>query len=97
MTPSAKKLLNIRLLASGAAIAGFGGALLATAYAAPAPMPTFAAEKCYGIAKAGSNDCGSTGNNSCAGTSRVNSDPKAWIFVPAGVCNKIVGATLAPR
>ena len=97
MTASAKKLLNVRLLTSAAVIAGFGGAILATASAAPAPMPTFSAEKCYGISKAGANDCGSTGNNSCAGTARVNSDPKAWIFVPAGVCNKIVGASLMPR
>jgi uncharacterized membrane protein len=97
MLASAKKLLNVRLLASAAVVAGFGGAILATASAAPAPAPTFAAEKCYGIAKAGSNDCGSTGNNSCAGTSRVNSDPKAWIFVPTGVCNKIVGASTMAR
>jgi uncharacterized membrane protein len=94
---TARKTLNIRLLASAAVVAGFGGAIVATASAAPAPMPTFAAEKCYGIAKAGSNDCGSTGNNSCAGTSRVNNDPKAWIFVPQGVCNKIVGASLTAR
>src|SRR5262249_57311277 len=38
----------------------------------PAPAPTFKAEKCYGLAKAGKNDCASTGNNSCAGTSKVN-------------------------
>ncbi len=37
----------------------------------PAPTPSFKAEKCYGIAKAGKNDCASTGNNSCAGTSKV--------------------------
>jgi uncharacterized membrane protein len=89
--------LNTRLLASAAVIAGFGGAILATAAAAPAPQPTFAAEKCYGIAKAGANDCGSAGNNSCAGTARVASDTKAWIYVPTGVCNKIVNASLMPR
>ena len=51
----------------------------------PVPAPTsFKAEKCYGIAKAGKNDCASTGANSCGGTSKVNSDPKAWIFVPEG-------------
>ena len=35
------------------------------------PQPTFKAEKCYGIAKAGKNDCASTGNNSCAGTTKA--------------------------
>jgi len=37
--------------------------------AGPAPKPKFQAEKCYGIAKAGNNDC-QTANSSCAGTSR---------------------------
>ena len=37
--------------------------------AQPAPMPKFEAEKCYGIAKAGKNDC-QTANSSCAGTSK---------------------------
>ena len=60
----------------------------------PVPTPTnWKAEKCYGIAKAGSNDCASTGNNSCGGTSKLNSDPKAWIYVPAGYCDRIVGGS----
>src|SRR5712671_8047890 len=46
----------------------------------PVPPPTaFKTEKCYGIAKAGKNDCASTGNNSCGGSSKLNSDPKAWL------------------
>ena len=69
----------------------------ATAQAQPAPTPAFKAEKCYGIAKAGKNDCASTGNNSCGGTSKVNSDPKAWIYVPAGYCDRIVGGSLQPK
>ena len=63
----------------------------------PSPAPTFKAEKCYGIAKAGKNDCASTGNNSCGGTSKVNSDPKAWIYVPAGYCERIVGGSLQAK
>jgi uncharacterized membrane protein len=59
----------------------------------PAPAPSFKAEKCYGIAKAGKNDCASTGNNSCGGTSKINSDPKAWIYVPEGYCERIVGGS----
>jgi uncharacterized membrane protein len=59
----------------------------------PAPTPSFKAEKCYGIAKAGKNDCASTGNNSCAGTSKLNGDKKAWIYVPAGYCDRIVGGS----
>jgi uncharacterized membrane protein len=63
----------------------------------PAPAPTFKAEKCYGIAKAGKNDCASTGANSCGGTSKINSDPKAWIYVPEGYCERIVGGSKTPK
>ena len=63
----------------------------------PVPAPTWKAEKCYGLAKAGNNDCASTGNNSCGGTSKINADPKAWIYVPAGYCERIVGGSLKPK
>ena len=63
----------------------------------PAPAPAFKAEKCYGIARAGKNDCASTGNNSCGGTSKLNSDPKAWIYVPEGYCERIVGGSKTPK
>lgn len=74
----------------------FAAALVAPAFVSaqgPAPMPTFKAEKCYGIAKAGKNDCASTGNNSCAGTSKRDGDKKAWVFVPEGYCDRLVGAS----
>lgn len=59
----------------------------------PAEMPAFKAEKCYGIAKAGANDCASTGNNSCGGSSKRSGDTKAWLFVPEGYCERIVGGS----
>ena len=59
------------------------------------PAPTaFKAEKCYGIAKAGLSDCGATGVQSCAGLSKFDNDPLSWIYVPAGYCERIVGAKL---
>jgi len=63
----------------------------------PAAAPTFKAEKCYGIAKSGKNDCASTGANSCGGTSKLNGDPRAWIFVPEGYCERIVGGSKTPK
>jgi uncharacterized membrane protein len=63
----------------------------------PVPAPAWKAEKCYGIAKAGANDCASTGNNSCGGTSKINGDPNAWIYVPAGYCQRIVGGSTTPK
>jgi uncharacterized membrane protein len=84
------------VIASALAVAVAAPAYIA-AEAAPAPAPAFKAEKCYGIAKAGKNDCASTGNNSCAGTSKVNADPKAWVFVPEGYCDRIVNASKAAK
>jgi len=69
-----------------------------TAAQKPVPAPTsYKAEKCYGMAKAGKNDCASAGNNSCGGTSKLNSDPKAWIYVPEGYCERIVGGSKNPK
>jgi uncharacterized membrane protein len=50
-------------------------------------------EKCYGISKAGKNDC-QTANSSCAGTSKKDAQADAWIAVPKGTCEKIVGGKL---
>jgi uncharacterized membrane protein len=64
----------------------------------PVPTPSnFTAEKCYGIAKAGKNDCASMGNNSCGGTSKVDGDPRAWLYVPTGYCERITGGSLKPK
>lgn len=49
-------------------------------------------EKCYGIAKAGYNDCADKlGKHSCVGGATKDRDPNEWILVPSGTCNKISG------
>ena len=53
-------------------------------------------EKCYGIAKAGKNDC-QTATHSCAGTSTADAAGDSWVYVPAGTCEKIVGGSLEPK
>ena len=70
--------------------------MAATADAGPAPKPKFEAEKCYGIAKAGKNDC-ETKNSSCASTSRRDNQSDAWIYTPKGTCDRIVNASLQPK
>jgi uncharacterized membrane protein len=55
-----------------------------------------AKEKCYGIAKAGKNDCGANGH-SCAGQAAKDGDGKEWIHVPKGTCEKIVGGSLTAK
>lgn len=53
-------------------------------------------EKCYGIAKAGMNDCG-TATHGCGGEAKIDNDKNNWILVPTGVCKKIVGGSLQPQ
>jgi uncharacterized membrane protein len=90
--------INKRLvIASALAAAVSAPALIAAMTVAQAPQPAFKAQKCYGIAKAGKNDCAATGNNSCAGTSKLNADPKAWIYVAEGYCERIVNGSLQPK
>jgi uncharacterized membrane protein len=53
----------------------------------------FEQEKCYGVAKKGNNDCGVPGRHSCAGNAKVDSDPKEWLFLPKGKCERLVGGS----
>ena len=51
-------------------------------------------EKCYGIAKAGQNDCGNlSGTHSCAGQAKADNDPGEWKYVAKGTCKKLKGMT----
>jgi uncharacterized membrane protein len=61
------------------------GATIATNAAAQAKP---AMEKCYGIARAGKNDCKAGAGTSCAGTSKVDYQGNAWKLVKAGSCVK---------
>ncbi len=83
-------------LAIATAVAGAIVAGTASAQQGPAPKPDFKFEKCYGVVKAGKNDC-QTGTNSCAGTAKRDMQPDAWLYVPAGVCDKIVGGSLEKK
>lgn len=61
-------------------------ALCATAGAAE---PKKEMEKCYGVAKAGQNDCSAGPGSSCAGTSKVDFQGDAWTLVEKGTCTSI--------
>ena len=50
-------------------------------------------EKCYGIAKKGMNDCKSA-TGSCAGSAVKDNQPDAFLLMPKGLCEKIVGGNL---
>jgi uncharacterized membrane protein len=76
-----------------AALAGIVAAgVSTTAQAADAP----AKEKCFGIAKAGKNDCKSAnGSHACAGHATVDNDMNEWKFVAKGTCES-EGGKLTP-
>ncbi|MYM32675.1 DUF2282 domain-containing protein [Duganella sp. CY15W] len=52
-------------------------------------------EKCYGVAKTGQNDCG-TSAHSCAGQAKADNEPDEWKFVAKGTCEKAGGKTTPP-
>lgn len=48
-------------------------------------------EQCAGVIRAGQNDC-ATSRNACHSHVKTDADPEAWIYLPKGTCEKIVGA-----
>lgn len=52
-----------------------------------------AMEKCYGVAKAGKNDC-QTASSACAGTTTQDGQKDAWLLLPKGTCERIVGGSV---
>jgi len=53
-------------------------------------------EKCYGVAKAGKNDCAGT-THSCSGQGKKDADTKEWIKVPKGTCERLVNGSLTAK
>jgi len=84
MTMMTKNTALIAVALAGLMSSGFAAAADA---AAPAKM-----EKCFGVAKAGQNDCASkSGGHSCAGQSKKDMSPLEWKNVPAGTCASVGG------
>ena len=73
-----------RLAGLAAAASLAAGTLASPAAAQQKPM-----EKCYGVAKAGQNDCAAGPGTSCAGSSTRDYQGNAWKLVAKGSCEKI--------
>ena len=74
---------------------------LLTLGAAALATPTFAAdkvemEKCYGVAKAGKNDCAGPAH-ACAGQAKVDSGGKEFVALPKGTCVRLTGGSLTAK
>jgi uncharacterized membrane protein len=63
-------------------------ALAAAAQAGPAAAQP-GADKCYGVALAGKNDCAAGPGTTCAGTSAIDYNVHAWKYVAKGTCDSI--------
>jgi uncharacterized membrane protein len=53
-------------------------------------------EKCFGVAKAGKNDC-AAGAHSCAGQSTKDGDKSSFLAVPAGLCARLEGGSTSAK
>jgi uncharacterized membrane protein len=81
--------MNARLIASSALASVLAMGLVT---AAQAQDKDNGKEKCYGIAKAGSNDCANlSGTHSCAGQSKNAMGADEWNYVAKGSCAKLGG------
>ena len=78
------------------AVAGLVALGLAAAANAGPVEQKAGTEKCYGIAKAGKNDCG-TAKHACAGESKTDNDKSEWKYVAKGSCQSMGGMTAAPK
>ncbi|MED5621319.1 BufA1 family periplasmic bufferin-type metallophore [Ideonella sp. BN130291] len=82
--------MNQRLIVSSALASALALGLLNTAAAADEKGK----EKCYGIAKAGQNDCANlSGTHSCAGQTKADMDANDWKYVAKGTCKTMNGLT----
>lgn len=91
--------MNKRQALIAAALAGVCAATAGAAYAAePMAAPKAEKEKCYGVAKAGQNDCASAnGSHSCAGQAKADKDGNEWKYVAKGTCEKAGGKLVAAK
>jgi uncharacterized membrane protein len=53
-------------------------------------------EKCYGVAKAGKNDCAANGH-ACSGQAKKDGDAGEWISLPKGTCERLLNGRAVPE
>ncbi|MBG6220297.1 MULTISPECIES: DUF2282 domain-containing protein [unclassified Janthinobacterium] len=84
--------MNKRQALIAAALAGICAATAVNAAEHDAPA-SGSKEKCYGVAKAGQNDCASSdGAHSCAGQAQADNLPTEWTYVAKGTCQQAGGS-----
>jgi uncharacterized membrane protein len=53
-------------------------------------------EKCFGVAKAGKNDCAANGH-ACSGQAKKDADAGEWISLPKGTCERLLNGRAEPE
>ena len=86
--------MNKRVLLGSAVAAALSIAAATVTLVPGASAQDAQPEKCYGVSRAGMNDCAAGPGTSCAGTSTADGQKNAWLYVIAGSCEKIVGGSL---
>ena len=90
--------MNHRLAVSSALASVLSLGLVAQAAAqmpmGPAKDPGASHERCFGVAKAGQNDCANlSGTHSCAGQTKADNAVEDWKYVAKGTCKDMKGMT----
>ena len=86
-----------RIFTKAAIASAVAGAVSLAAVASISPAEAAGNEKCYGVAKAGKNDCKAGPGTTCAGTSTVDAQGNAFLLVPKGTCGKLSGGSLTEK
>lgn len=69
-------------------------ALIGSSSAIGGTVQCFENERCYGVVKAGQNDC-ATEHSVCAGTAKYDFQKDSFVYLPKGTCVRL-GGTLKP-
>jgi uncharacterized membrane protein len=86
--------MNHRHVVSSALASVLALGLAGPAAAQDKSMDSKSMDKCFGIAKAGQNDCANlSGTHSCAGLSKADNQPADWKYVAKGTCKDMKGLT----
>ena len=80
-----------------AAVAGIVALGFASLVAAQPVVQKAGTEKCYGVAKAGQNDCGTAKHACAAQGAKTDNDPLEWKYVDKGTCEKMGGKLPPPK
>ncbi|MEO0591700.1 MAG: DUF2282 domain-containing protein [Pseudomonadota bacterium] len=88
--------MNRAGIIAGASLAALGTVILSADADAQSRLTANKVQKCYGVVKAGANDCANE-VHSCARQSSIDGDPNEWMYITRGQCGRLVSGSLQPR